>query len=98
MIILFYILFLSFSYLEIILKFFGRKKPLLYDRLTKTENISTINYNDKINNNTLNYNNYKDSDHKDNNFSNKFIKDTNKIDENIDKIKLQEKEKSKTSQ
>ena len=26
------------------LKFFGRKKPLIYERLTKTENISTVYY------------------------------------------------------
>ena len=33
-----------YSYFEIFLKFFGRKKPLIYERLTKTENISTVYY------------------------------------------------------
>ena len=47
-IILFYILFIVYSYFEIFLKFFGRKKPLLYERLTKTENISTVYYIDDI--------------------------------------------------
>lgn len=47
-IILFYILFIVYSYFEIFLKFFGRKKPLLYERLTKTENISTVYYMDDI--------------------------------------------------
>ena len=41
---LFYILFVIYAYFEIFLKFFGRKKPLLYERLTKTENISTVYY------------------------------------------------------
>ncbi len=41
---LFYILFLIVMYFEIFLKFLGRKKLLLYERLTKTENISTIAY------------------------------------------------------
>ena len=41
-IILFYILFITYTYFEICLKFFGRKKPLIYERLTKTENISTV--------------------------------------------------------
>lgn len=44
LILLFYILFLIYSYFEIFLKFFGRKKPLIYERLTKTENISTVYY------------------------------------------------------
>lgn len=44
LILLFYILFLVYSYFEIFLKFFGRKKPLIYERLTKTENISTVYY------------------------------------------------------
>ena len=44
LIILFYILFLTYTYFEIFLKFFGRKKPLIYERLTKTENISTVYY------------------------------------------------------
>ena len=44
LIILFYILFLTYAYFEIFLKFFGRKKPLIYERLTKTENISTVYY------------------------------------------------------
>ncbi len=43
-IILFYILFITYTYFEICLKFFGRKKPLIYERLTKTENISTVYY------------------------------------------------------
>ena len=33
-----------YAYFEIFLKFFGRKKPLIYERLTKTENISTVYY------------------------------------------------------
>ena len=41
---LFYILFAIYAYFEIFLKFFGRKKPLIYERLTKTENISTVYY------------------------------------------------------
>ena len=41
---LFYILFVIYAYFEIFLKFFGRKKPLIYERLTKTENISTVYY------------------------------------------------------
>ncbi len=41
---LFYILFTIYTYFEIFLKFFGRKKPLIYERLTKTENISTVYY------------------------------------------------------
>ena len=41
---LFYILFTIYAYFEIFLKFFGRKKPLIYERLTKTENISTVYY------------------------------------------------------
>ena len=44
LIILFYILFVIYAYFEIFLKFFGRKKPLIYERLTKTENISTVYY------------------------------------------------------
>ena len=44
LIILFYILFIVYAYFEIFLKFFGRKKPLIYERLTKTENISTVYY------------------------------------------------------
>ncbi len=44
LIILFYIIILIYAYFEIILKFFGRKKPLFYERLTKTENVSTISY------------------------------------------------------
>ena len=44
LILLFYILFLVYFYFEIFLKFFGRKKPLIYERLTKTENISTVYY------------------------------------------------------
>ena len=44
LIILFYIIFLSYNYFEIFLKIFGRKKGLLYERITKTENISTIVY------------------------------------------------------
>lgn len=43
-IILFYILFITYTYFEMCLKFFGRKKPLIYERLTKTENISTVYY------------------------------------------------------
>ena len=45
---LFYILFLIYTYFEIFLKFFGRKKPLIYERLTKTENISTVYYMDDL--------------------------------------------------
>lgn len=41
---LFYILFTIYAYFEIFLKFFGRKKTLIYERLTKTENISTVYY------------------------------------------------------
>ena len=41
---LFYILFAIYAYFEIFLKFFGRKKHLIYERLTKTENISTVYY------------------------------------------------------
>ena len=41
---LFYILFAVYAYFEIFLKFFGRKKPLIYEKLTKTENISTVYY------------------------------------------------------
>ena len=41
---LFYILFAIYTYFEIFLKFFGRKKHLIYERLTKTENISTVYY------------------------------------------------------
>ena len=48
-IILFYILFITYTYFEICLKFFGRKKPLIYERLTKTENISTVYYMDDEN-------------------------------------------------
>ena len=44
LIILFYIIFLTYTYFEMFLKFFGRKKPLIYERLTKTENISTVYY------------------------------------------------------
>lgn len=44
LIILFYTLFIIYSYFELFLKFFGRKKPLIYERLTKTENISTVYY------------------------------------------------------
>ena len=44
LIILFYIIFLTYTYFEVFLKFFGRKKPLIYERLTKTENISTVYY------------------------------------------------------
>ena len=44
LIILFYILFIVYTYFEIFLKFFGRKKPLIYERITKTENISTVYY------------------------------------------------------
>ncbi len=44
LIIVFFLLFLIYSYFEIFLKFFGRKKPLIYERLTKTENISTVYY------------------------------------------------------
>lgn len=39
---LFYLLFLIYAYFEIFLKLFNRKKPLFYERITKTENISTI--------------------------------------------------------
>ena len=42
--ILFYILFIVYTYFEMFLKFFGRKKPLIYERITKTENISTVYY------------------------------------------------------
>ena len=48
-IILFYILFITYTYFEICLKFFGRKKPLIYERLTKAENISTVYYMDDEN-------------------------------------------------
>ena len=48
-IILFYILFITYTYFEICLKFFGRKKPLIYERLTKTQNISTVYYMDDEN-------------------------------------------------
>lgn len=48
-IILFYILFITYTYFEICLKFFGRKKPLIYERLTKAENISTVYYMDEEN-------------------------------------------------
>lgn len=48
LIILFYILFLTYSYFELLLKFFGRKKPLIYERITKTENISTVYYIDEL--------------------------------------------------
>ena len=44
LIILFFILFDFYAYFEIFLKFFGRKKPLIYERITKTENISTVYY------------------------------------------------------
>ena len=44
LIILFYILFVVCAYFEILLKFFGRKKSLLYEQFTKTENISTVYY------------------------------------------------------
>ena len=50
LILLFYILFLVYSYFEIFLKFFGRKKPLIYERLTKTENISTVYYKESAEN------------------------------------------------
>ena len=46
-IILIYALFLIYSYFAIFIRFLGYKKPLFYERLTKTENISTINYNPK---------------------------------------------------
>ncbi len=49
LVMLFYILFLIYAYFEIFLKFFGRKKPLIYERLTKTENISTVNYIREVN-------------------------------------------------
>ncbi len=48
LVMLFYILFLIYAYFEIFLKFFGRKKPLIYERLTKTENISTVYYMDDL--------------------------------------------------
>ena len=48
-IILFYILFITYTYFEICLKFFWRKKPLIYERLTKTQNISTVYYMDDEN-------------------------------------------------
>ena len=48
LVILFYILFIIYTYFEIFLKFFGRKKPLIYERLTKTENISTVYYMEEI--------------------------------------------------
>ena len=44
LIMVFYILFLIYAYFEIFLKFFGRKKPLIYERLTKTFNISKVYY------------------------------------------------------
>ncbi len=47
---LFYILFLVYAYFEMFLKFFGRKKPLIYERLTKTENISTVYYMEPLEN------------------------------------------------
>ena len=50
LILLFYILFLVYSYFEIFFKFFGRKKPLIYERLTKTENISTVYYKESAEN------------------------------------------------
>ena len=37
-----------------ILKFFGRKKALIYGRLTKTENISTVYYIEKVKDDTKN--------------------------------------------
>ena len=48
LVMLFYILFIIYTYFEIFLKFFGRKKPLIYERLTKTENISTVYYMEEI--------------------------------------------------
>ena len=48
LVMLFYILFIIYTYFEIFLKFFGRKKPLIYERLTKTENISTVYYMDDL--------------------------------------------------
>ena len=50
LIFLFYILFLIYAYFEIFLKIFGRKKPLIYERLTKTENISTVYYMETLEN------------------------------------------------
>ena len=50
LIFLFYILFLICAYFEIFLKIFGRKKPLIYERLTKTENISTVYYMETLEN------------------------------------------------
>ncbi len=52
LIMLFYILFIIYTYFEIFLKFFGRKKPLIYERLTKTENISTVYYMEEIKDDT----------------------------------------------
>lgn len=46
-IILLYALFLVYSYFTIFIRFLGYKKPLFYERLTKTENVSTINYSPK---------------------------------------------------
>lgn len=48
LIMVFYILFLIYAYFEIFLKFFGRKKLLIYERLTKTYNISTVYYKEEI--------------------------------------------------
>ena len=54
LVMLFYILFLIYTYFEMILKFFGRKKALIYERLTKTENISTVYYIEKVKDDTKN--------------------------------------------
>ena len=54
-----YCFFLIYAYFTIFLKFLGRKQPLFYERLTKTENTSTINYIPKASQeaeNMLNYN------------------------------------------
>lgn len=54
-----YCLFLLYAHFTIFLKFLGRRKPLFYERLTKTENTSTINYIPKASQedeNMLNYN------------------------------------------
>ncbi len=65
-IILLYSLFLIYSYFTIFIRFLGYKKPLFYEHLTKTENISMISYTPKSSQKEENMVNYTISEEEDN--------------------------------